>query len=590
MLLHLNVQNLALSDKTEVEFYKGLICITGETGAGKSLIIDALTLLSGSKTDAHIVREGTDKCTISALFSSSNRDLFYLLKEKDLLDDDDDIKKIEDNLDKKYKDYLQNTKDNLSDNTKLDSNDFKFNILLSRSVTKDGKSKAYVNSKSVTISMLKEIAPYLISIHGQHASIKLLDEKNQLESLDAFATLQSYVQDVNDAFNSYNEKRQLLTKLSQEQKEGALTFKKLRLEKEELKRLNLKEGDYEELERLFDKGTHQNRLNDAIASTISLLDDNEDNVINLISRQISDLTSVQVFERKLKTVIESMNEALLCLDDAKEELTSIYHNMEFIDTHEVENKMAKCHELSRKFMVSPSLLYQHEDVLNAKIARFLSLKDEIEELKVQVIEKREEYEDKALILSKKRAEAALKMSESVSDKIHSLAMNDAKFLVDVIRDDTCKPRAFGRDNVKFLFAGNLGQSLHDLGAVASGGELSRIALTIEVLTSSINSTETIIFDEVDTGISGRTASAVGALLKELSKNVQVITVTHLPQVAAFANLHFLVAKFNDNNKVSSTITSLDEDSRIDEIARMMGGNVVTSDTKKSALQLLQGQL
>lgn len=248
--------------------------------------------------------------------------------------------------------------------------------------------------------------------------------------------------------------------------------------------------------------------------------------------------------------------------------------------------MSKAHELARRFSCLPNELYLMTEKIELKVSEFLGLKERINKLTQEVVDARKQYESLALELTQARRQSASELSRRIGEKITELALPDARFDIVLTRDEESKPRLNGRDNLCFMFSANLGQELRPLSAVASGGELSRLALTIEVLTASVKSTPTLIFDEVDTGISGRTASAVGSLLRELGHYVQVITVTHLPQVAAKADTQFVVAKYNEDGQVNSTITSLDDNGRIEEISRMIGGSVITDTTRRSAYELL----
>lgn len=554
MLEHLDVSNLALSSASHIDFYKGMACITGETGAGKSLIVDALSLVLGARADSLVIRDGMDKCQVSAIFSiKDNAALKARLTELELVNEDNEDE-----------------------------------LVLRRVIQRDGKSRAFVNSQSSTISVLKELAAYLVSIHGQHASIKLIDEKNQLKVLDSYAGLEKESADLQAAFNAYNVKRRELTALATLQKDEAALYKSLRHELEELNRLELDKGDYEELEKTFDSLVHREHLNSAVTLALGALDNDESNIIDILNARLSDLVRVENYAKgTIAPVIENLNNALSYLADAREMLSDIAGSSIAQSSIEIEQKMSKCHELSRRFGVAPSQLYLQREQLQQRIDDFLLLKDKINAKTAEVKALRDIYEKKSQELSDKRHEAAERMSLEVTDKIHTLAMPDGIFKVSIEVDNECKPRAEGRDNVSFIFCANRGQELRAIGDVASGGELSRLALAIEVLSLKQESCQTLIFDEVDTGISGRTASSVGDLLKTLGHKVQVITITHLPQVAAKATSHYLVSKFNSSDGVQSTIDLLDVDGRVDELARMMGGNVVTEDTLKSARSLLE---
>ena len=551
MLEQLLVKDFALSEKNTLEFSPGMTCITGETGAGKSLTVDALSLLLGARADAMMVRTGCDKAELCAEFSiSDNETVIAYLKEHDLLNEEQ-------------------------------------SLMLRRVITKDGKSKAYINDVPCTLAVLKELTTNLVAIHGQHASIKLIDKNNQLHLLDSFGKLQGEVEAVDTAFAKYNHSRNLLQELADEQQKGASEYKTLRYELDLLEKLGLKEGDYEQISKDYDALQNQAQATDAIALAQACLENDEHNIIDILSSRINDLAKVAIFAKdSINPIIEDFSKAAEYLDNAREKLDSLSLNTDPTLVEEMSEKLSKCHELARRFNVQPNEIYKIKDKLEKDLEHFLSLKEEIANLTVEVKKLRDDYEEKAKVLSGKRLDASKKMSQDVTEKIRTLAMPDGIFEVKVERDETIRPRKGGRDNIEFLFTANLGETPKDLGAVASGGELSRLALAIEVLTSTAKDTQTLIFDEVDTGISGRTASAVGALLRQLGNDVQVITVTHLPQVAASAHHQFLVSKTQEGNNSLSHVKELDEQGRIEELSRMMGGNVITEATLESAKALL----
>lgn len=551
MLEQLLVKDFALSEKNTLEFSPGMTCITGETGAGKSLTVDALSLLLGARADAMMVRTGCDKAELCAEFSiSDNETVIAYLKEHDLLNEEQ-------------------------------------SLMLRRVITKDGKSKAYINDVPCTLAVLKELTTNLVAIHGQHASIKLIDKNNQLHLLDSFGKLQGEVEAVDTAFAKYNHSRSLLQELADEQQKGASEYKTLRYELDLLEKLGLKEGDYEQISKDYDALQNQAQATDAIALAQACLENDEHNIIDILSSRINDLAKVAIFAKdSINPIIEDFSKAAEYLDNAREKLDSLSLNTNPTLVEEMSEKLSKCHELARRFNVQPNEIYKIKDKLEKDLEHFLSLKEKIANLTVEVKKLRDDYEEKAKVLSGKRLDASKKMSQDVTEKIRTLAMPDGIFEVKVERDETIRPRKGGRDNIEFLFTANLGETPKDLGAVASGGELSRLALAIEVLTSTAKDTQTLIFDEVDTGISGRTASAVGALLRQLGNDVQVITVTHLPQVAASAHHQFLVSKTQEGNNSLSHVKELDEQGRIEELSRMMGGNVITEATLESAKALL----
>ena len=552
MLELLIVKDFALSAKNTLDFNSGMTCITGETGAGKSLTVDALSLLLGARADANMVRTGAQKAELNAVFSIDRNELAKkFLKEHELTSEDS-------------------------------------SLMLRRVIGSDGKSKAYINDTPCTLAWLKEIGAMLVAIHGQHASIKLIDKSNQLKLVDEFGSLTAKVKSVDEAFNAYNVSRRKLQDLADEQQQGAANYKNLKYELDALNKLDLKEGDYEQISQDYDSLQHQSQAQDAVSLALGVLENEEHNIIDIISARISDLSRVSVYAKdSIEPIIDDLSKAAEHLDLARDALNdlTLKANPELVE--ELSEKLSKCHEFARRFEVQPKELYKVKERLEKDLEHFLSLKEQIAELTGNVKKLRDDYEEKCRELSELRQAAALRMSKEVSSKIKDLAMKDGVFIVNVVRDEDCRPRAGGRDDVEFLFSANLGETPKELGAVASGGELSRLALAIEVLTSSANSTPTLIFDEVDTGISGRTASSVGSLLRQLGQSVQVITVTHLPQVAASANQQFVVNKVQEDANVISKVCKLDTDGRIEEISRMMGGNVVTDATRQSALALLK---
>lgn len=551
MLEQLVVKDFALSHENTIELSKGMTSITGETGTGKSLTVDALELVLGGRASAEMVKRGADKAEISAVFSLP------------------ETGKIREKLRSFELDPAEDA------------------LLLRRTISCDGKSKAYINGSPCTLAMLRDIGGSLVAVHGQHASVKLVDTDEQRNLLDDYGRLHKLLQDTNQAFFAYNTKRQQLSDFALEQQQGAAKFKTLRFEIDELKKLDLKEGSYEEISSQYDALMHVSQTENAVALALGVLDNDEHNVIEILSSRIRDLDKVKAFdENSINPVIESLSCACEELDKARNQLSNLSTRADPQKTQALSERLSKCHELSRRFGVEPKNLFLQLQRLEDELGHFLSLRDKIASLTDEVRSLRAEYERLALELSDKRKAAAQSMSLEVTKQLSDLAMPDGIFRVEVKRDEEIRPRRDGRDEVVFVFSANRGETPRELASVASGGELSRLALAIEVLTSSANSTPTLIFDEVDTGISGRTASSVGKLLHELGKKVQVITVTHLPQVAAVADNQFLVKKITLDDKVSSCVQKLDFTGRVEEIARMMGGEVITDATLESARALL----
>ena len=604
MLEQLKLNNLALSVQAEVDFTAGMICITGETGAGKSLVVDALGLVLGAKADANMVRQGEKQLEVSGLFSiKDNPKVNELLQEYGFTDErfeqdsaahahnyngNTQYQSPIESIDNSY-DYSQVDTGVVADGQAVGMENYTHeeqDLVLRRIVTCDGKSKAYINGHMATLTQLRELGEYLVAIHGQHASVKLMDEKHQLEIVDNYGKLKPLVNEVNQAFNNYSSLRQELFRISDLQKQGASTYKQDRYDLEELNRLAFQEGDYEELEAMFDRAMNQAQFSYILANFRNVVEGGDSNVISILRERLMELDKVKAFDPNISKIMENIEAAILHLDEGSNLADDLSNQTLQMSTTELEGKMSKAHELARRFSCLPKELYLMSDRIERKVNEFLGLKDTINKLTQEVKSARNLYEEQAKKLSESRVEVARDLALKIAQKITSLAMPDARFDITIHRDEECRPRLNGRDELCFMFSANLGQDLRPLAAVASGGELSRLALTIEVLTASVKSTPTLIFDEVDTGISGRTASAVGSLLHELGQYVQVITVTHLPQVAAKAHSQFVVSKSNEQGGVNSTIAMLNNEGRVEEISRMIGGSIITETTRKSAYELL----
>ena len=618
MLEQLNLNNLALSVEAEVDFTPGMICITGETGAGKSLVVDALSLVLGAKADANMVRQGEKQLEVNARFSLKNQfkaikllDDYGFLEERNSKSSDQKIVSEQANTASDSQapenhssgDLISSNAPNLEqvessevdtavvadgqavgfDSWNMHDDD---ELLLRRIVTCEGKSKAYINGHPATLTQLREIGQLLVAVHGQHDGVRLMDGKRQLEIVDNFGKLRPLANEVNDAFNRYSKLRHDLTKLAEEQKAGAMTYKQDRYDLEELKRLDFAQGDYEELESMFDRAQHQAQFSYILGNLHAGIELNENSLVAILGKYLSSLDKVKAFDQRIDKIVENVDAAVQNLLEASGLAEDLCTHTLDVSITELEGRMTKAHELARRFSCLPKELYLMAERIENKINNFVSLRKRISDLTEEVKAARADYEAKAQELTKERKLASASLASKIEEKIKVLSLPDAKFDIELSRDEECKPRPSGRDELTFMFSANLGQGLRPLAAVASGGELSRLALAIEVLTASVNSTPTLIFDEIDTGISGRTALSVGELLYELGNYTQVITVTHLPQVAAKAHTQFVVAKYNEAGQVNSTITALNHDGRIEEISRMIGGSTITETTRQSARELL----
>ena len=397
MLEQLWVKNLALSSSLEIDLEHGMIAVTGETGAGKSLIIDALSLALGGKSSSSMIRDGKDRLEVSATFSLN--DCPKALEKVNALD-------------------LEN-----GENT----------VVLRRVIARDGRSKAYINDRPSVLANVKSLAGDLVSIHGQHESVKLMDEDVQLSLVDVYAKDAELLKSVNSAFYKYAKLRSELNELAQKQRQGALEYKSRRYDLDLLKKLDLNAGDYEKLELDFDKQMHLSKLKGVLGTVYNFISGDETAVLGKLNSVNDELLKLISLEPKLKEINEALENAASYLDDAKERASDILSGYDEISTIDLEEKMSSIHDLARRFGVLPQELYKVREELENSIEEFLSLKEKINLLTLKVKEARDEYERLSDELSEVRVKAALKMEQEVSDRIKDLAMPDAVFKIEIER-------------------------------------------------------------------------------------------------------------------------------------------------------------
>lgn len=555
MLETLSIENFAVAKKLSINFSKGLTAITGETGAGKSIAIDALSLILGGKTNAKFVRDGAKSCLICATFniSDSPKAKSYLC-EKELLDNEDDN-----------------------------------SCIIRRTITADGKSKAFINDINVNLTTLKELSPTLLSIHGQNESQLILVPENQLDYIDAYGELTSYSDEISQLFNLYKDKRSKLINLSNIHKNNKATHELEKYHIEELEELSPSEGDYSNVEAEHDKLNHAKTLLEKSSFLVNLLNDDSEGLkfgINEAIKKMSDITRI---DKELNPLLSNLNTALINIEDTISELNSYISNIEINPERieELSNRMSLYKDLSNKHNTNENDLHNVLNTLKESYASFedddkeiLELKNEVEKIKVKFNQKAEE-------LTQKRLEVIPAFASKIQEMLKTLSMPDAVFTIEHKSLDHATNQ--GKDEVIFKFSANLGLAPDEIKHTASGGEISRIALAILVLTANKISSPSMIFDEIDTGISGQTAATIGKMLRLLGNTSQVITVTHLPQVAASSHNHFEVSKTNIEQETISSITLLDDKGREQEIARLLAGDTISDTAIQNAKELIANQ-
>ncbi len=549
MLLALSLQNFVIVEKLHLDFQTGFTVLTGETGAGKSITLNALSLLLGDKADYSQVREGAKEAVLSALFDISGQpDLAGTLREQGLLEDDGD------------------------------------ELSVRRIIDAKGKSRSFINNQAATLAQLKAISSQLIDIHGQNAHHSLNQESAQRRLLDAFAGCLPLAEQTKTHYRTWQSAKQALQAAQAQSEQTDVERERLEWQLNELNQLNTEEGEWEIL----------SRSHDSLANAAELLE-----AAYEAQEYVSGDDGMKSLARRCHRLLDSLGnieprfaESLEILDSIDAELSEISHLLgNVIDSVEInpnelaakEKRMQELMSAARKYRIEPEQLPEKYLAVQAALQDLEAAAD-IDALKKAVEEAERQYRQTAQQLSAARAKAACTLAEETTAHMQQLAMKGAKFHIELLPS---QPTEHGLEHIQYQVAANKGSRLQPLNKVASGGELARISLSIQVVTSQYTQVPTLIFDEVDTGIGGGVAETVGKALQLLGRKHQVLAITHLPQVAACGEHHWQVAKRSDGEQTVSEIKVLDTEARIEELARMLGGEKITATTRQHAAEMLQ---
>lgn len=551
MLTHLQIKNFTIIEEVEIDFQNGMTVFTGETGVGKSILLDALLLCLGGRADSRFIRNGKDQAEIIACF---------------------DISQLEE-----AKHWLTENHFNVTDE-----------CILRRVLTSDGRSRAYINQQMVPVQSLQQLSECLIEIHGQHEQQHLLKREHQRKLFDEFSNNDALLIEIKTIYQQWRAAKE---KLEQLQTQGDQTARKSLLEYqiEELKTLNLQENEFEELQQQHKKLSERESMLKAAQQALWLTQESNESNLLASLHQIQFL--LEPFKQHEKTIENCYNlfaESLILLKEAGNELSNFLSDTDIDNetAQSIQERLEKIYDLARKHKVRAHDLFQHQKQLEQELFEITNNELPIQQLEKNIVELEKKYRDVAMQLSMKRQNNIKSFSEKISERIKLLGMPNSEFEAHIIPYDEIEPRLTGNEQIEFVVKMNPGQPFAPLAKVASGGELSRISLAIHVISAQLNSTATLIFDEIDTGIGGTTAAIVGKSLRELAGHVQVLCVTHLAQVAAFGHQHLQVQKHTDNENTYSKIELLSKKSRIQEIARMIGGMTVNQQTLAHAKTLL----
>ncbi len=547
MLRTLFIRDFVIVDAIELEFAPGFTVFTGETGAGKSILIDALALALGGRGDASVVREGAAKTDITAEFST-DEEIDAWLAEHEFANDDG-------------------------------------GAMLRRVIDNAGRSRAFINGITATAAQLRELGEMLVDIHGQHAHQSLLKSDAQRALLDSQAGLLDEAKAVAAAHKAWRALAKQREEFEANAKSVLLERERLEWQVGELEKLAVKPGEWTDISNEHSRLSHAASLMEGAQEALDAISESDSNpILSHLSVLTLKLGKLADIDAALKPVVDALEPARIQLQEAVYALNDYLGRVELDPErlHEVEARLDAIHSTARKFRIAPEDLPQEYEALSAQLRQLADASD-IEALRAQEEKLKAVYMDLAQSLSGSRARAGKALGEAVTAAMQDLSMAGGRFDVAL---NPVEPASYGLEQVEFLVAAHAGTSARPLAKVASGGELARISLAISVITSTATATPTLIFDEVDSGIGGAVAEVVGRLLKRLGQDRQVLCVTHLPQVASQANQHFQVSKRSTDGRTMSRIDALDAKARVEEIARMLGGLEITATTRKHARELL----
>ncbi|MEM7026968.1 MAG: DNA repair protein RecN [Pseudomonadota bacterium] len=552
MLQRLVISDLAIIQHLELDFASGMTVFTGETGAGKSILLDAIGLILGDRADNNLIRGGADKTEITGVFSLT--DLPMVKSQLDSLDIDTD------------------------DNE----------LFVRRVVSKDGRSRAYLNRSPVPLQTLREIGQYLIDIYGQHAHQSLGKPNIQRQLLDENGDYETLLSLVRQLYLDWKQLKQELSeiKTNGENYEDRLTL--LRYQIDELNEFNISENEYETLNQTHKKLANSQQIISTCAEAINRLSESDNAFSQQLAIYQSKFADLEKYDASLSNVTELFNQAMIQVDEAIAELRL---KIEQTDNDQesltqIEHRLDRYHELARKHHVKPDQLTEHFQALEDELNKLEHGQEHYDALQAKLENINIDYKEQAKQLYAKRQELASSLSVSVTEKMHELGIGGT-FSISVEQIDDEVVREYGMDTIQFLVSTNPGQPLRPLTKVASGGELSRLSLAIQIIGISTNSVPTLIFDEVDTGISGGIAEVVGKMLATLSNSRQIFCVTHLAQVASCGQHHCRVSKKDESNQIKTHVEQLNRVERIDELARMLAGLEITKESRANAEKLLE---
>lgn len=549
MLKSLYIKNYALIDSLEIDFESGFSVITGETGAGKSIILGALSLILGQRADAKSIKQGESKCIIEGYFDISGYNL---------------------------KDFFESHEI-----------DYDSSCLLRRELLSTGKSRAFINDTPVTLGDLKELGSQLIDIHSQHQNLLLGDTRFQMQIVDILAGNKKLLKEYQGAFNDFKKAQKALNDLKKLLQKGKEEEDYFRFQYESLKAAALKVGEQEELEEELETLNHAEEIKSALYKIHSLLTDDEHGVVSALKDSLSTSQSLQKVYPKSEDIIQRLETSYIDLKDLGTEVERMGEGIEFDPERLsfIQTRLDTIYTLQKRHSVDSvsELIAIHED-LRYKIESIDSSDEQLQVLEKDLHVKSEKMLALAEQLTDSRLAVADRFEKELVDKVAYLGMPNVQFKCEIVAEE--QPNMYGMDDLLFLFSANKNIPLQSVSEIASGGEISRLMLCLKSMIAGATALPTIIFDEIDTGVSGEIADKMGIIMKDMGTKMQVIAITHLPQIAARGKAHYLVYK-NDNEETTTTnLSRLSDKERLEEVARMLSGTTMTDAAIQNAKALL----
>ena len=554
MLQTISLRDFVIVDQLELDFASGFTVLTGETGAGKSILLDALSLVLGERADSSQIREGSNRAEISALF------------------------RIDAELIQSFGQWLDAQGFPLEDNGQ--------SLLLKRTIESNGRSRAFINGSVATLTQLREAGDQLVDIHGQHAHQLLLKGGAQRELLDRHAGLLPLATEVAQAFKTLNDSRRRLEQAENAGQDVERERERLQWQLEELTELAPQEGEWINIQSEHARLANGAKLIGGCQEAIDILSDADNSLESSLSKVCGNISALAEHDQALSGISKSLESAQIQLDEAIHGLNRYLQKIDLDPARleQVEERMQALHSTSKKYRTEvealPTLLLETTERLEA-----LTASQNMDALREKVKQEEAAYLKLAKQLSQKRSKAATDLGQLVTDAMQNLSMAGGR--LEIALSPLQEGGSHGLEQIEFLVAGHVGSTPRSLAKVASGGELARISLAISVITSKASFTPTLIFDEVDAGIGGAVAETVGKLLHQLGQSHQILCVTHLPQVAAQGNHHLKVSKSQSGDKTVSQVQPLGRTERVEEVARMLGGATITDTTRRHARELLE---